>query len=79
MENIITVSTIWSTSGKEIIENLIDIKKDGSFKPIKISLITQQLTMINNKFENYLVKKLEKETEKLTQFHMDIASSVQKG
>ena len=65
---------------KEIIENLIDIKKDGSFKLNQNFFnYATGLTMINNKFEKLFGQKARKsETEKLTQFHMDIASSVQK-
>ena len=62
-----------------IIENLIDLKQDGSFRlDMSYFNFATGLTMTNKKFENLFghpVRK--KEDELLTQFHMDIASSIQ--
>tara|TARA_X000000950_G_scaffold150784_1_gene185796 strand:+ start:2279 stop:4120 length:1842 start_codon:yes stop_codon:yes gene_type:complete len=61
-------------------ENLIDIKSDGSFKiNMKYFDYATSLTMTNSKFANLFKKPPRKpETELLTQFHMDIAASIQK-
>ena len=64
----------------KIINNLIDIKEDGTFH------LDQQyfnyatgLTMTNNKFNNLFGQNpRDSKTEKLTQFNMDIAASIQK-
>ena len=61
-------------------ENLIDIKEDGSFR------LNQEyfdyatgLKMISKKFENLFGQKPRiSENEKITQFYMDVASSIQK-
>ncbi len=63
----------------EILENLIDIKNDGSFR------LNQEyfdyatgLKMINKKFENLFGRKArDPSVDKIDQFHMDIASSIQ--
>ena len=65
---------------KTIKENLIDIKKDGSFK------LSQEyfdyatgLKMTNSKFNDLFGQKpRDSEKEEITQFHMDIAASIQK-
>ena len=65
---------------KKILENLIDIKDDGSFQ------LNQEyfnyatgLTMTNKKFEKLFGNKvLNQKKDSLTQFHMDIAASIQK-
>ena len=60
--------------------NLIDIKEDGSFHLDQsyFSYATG-LTMTNNKFDNLFDQKpRDPRHEKLTQFHMDIAASIQK-
>ena len=62
-----------------ILEKLIDLKEDGSF------LLDQSyfnyatgLTMTNQKFSDLFGKPVRKpDSDKLTQFHMDIAASVQ--
>jgi carbamoyltransferase len=62
-----------------ILKNLIDIKEDGSFK------INQEyfdystgFKMINYKFEELFKKKIRNpKQEQITQFHMDIACSIQ--
>jgi carbamoyltransferase len=62
------------------IKKLVDIKDDGTFR------LNQEyfnyatgLTMTNNKFNNLFGQKpRDSKNEKLTQFHMDIAASIQK-
>ncbi len=64
---------------KLILDNLIDIKEDGSFY-LNQSFFnyTTGLTMINQKFLNLFGNPIrESERDLLTQFHMDIASSIQ--
>ncbi len=57
---------------------LVDIKSDGSFRMNQeyFNYMTG-LKMINKKFENIFGNKTRKPNEKITQFHMDIASSIQ--
>ena len=65
---------------EKILTNLIDIKNDGSF------ILNQDyfnyavgLTMTNKKFDRLFGKqRRDPNKEKLTQFHMDIAASIQK-
>ncbi len=70
--------------GKPIYENkirkLIDIKEDGTFRlNQKYFNYATGLTMTNNKFHNLFGQKPRNSmNEKLTQFHMDIAASIQK-
>ena len=62
-----------------ILENLITVKDDGSFKiNMKYFDFATNLKMTNKKFD-YLFgsKRRNPETDQLTDFHMDIASSVQ--
>ena len=62
-----------------ILKNLIDLKTDGSFR-LNMSFFNfaTGLTMTNKKFENLFGQPArKKEDELLTEFHMDIASSVQ--
>ena len=63
-----------------IIKNLIDIKKDGTFRlNQKYFNYATGLTMTNNKFHDlFKHKPRDPSKEKLTQFHMDIAASIQK-
>jgi carbamoyltransferase len=64
----------------KIENNLIDIKEDGSFH-LDQSFFNYAtgLTMTNNKFANLFGQKVRNaKHEKLTQFHMDIAASIQK-
>ena len=65
---------------QKIIENLIDIKKDGSFwLNQKYFNYATGLTMTNKNFENLFGQKArDSKHDKLTQFHMDIAASIQK-
>ena len=62
-----------------IINNLIDLKDDGSFKlDMKYFNYATGLTMTNHKFSDLFGQPVRKpEEERLTQFHMDIASSIQ--
>ena len=62
------------------IKNLIDIKNDGSFRlNQKYFNYATGLTMTNDNFHKLFGKKPRNpNTEELTQFHMDIASSIQK-
>jgi len=62
-----------------IIKELIDLKDDGSFRlNMKYFNYATGLTMTNNKFSKLFGKKVrDPEKELLTQFHMDIAASIQ--
>ena len=62
------------------IKKLIDIKDDGTFRlDQKYFNYATGLTMTNEKFHNLFGQKpRNSNNEKLTQFHMDIASSIQK-
>ena len=63
----------------KILENLVDIKDDGSFR-LNQSFFNYAtgLTMTNKKFEKLFGQKARvPNKEELTQFHMDVASSIQ--
>ncbi len=62
-----------------ILDNLIDVKNDGSFRlNMDFFDYATGLEMINHKFENLFKRKRRSpEAESLDQFHMDIASSLQ--
>jgi len=62
-----------------ILENLISVKEDGSFKlNMKYFDFATDLKMTNKYFDQLFGQKRRiPETEQLTQFHMDVASSVQ--
>ena len=62
-----------------IIKKLIDLKDDGSFRlNMKYFNFATGLTMTNKKFSDLFEQKVrEPEKELLTQFHMDIAASIQ--
>lgn len=64
-----------------ILDKLIDLKEDGSFRtPVFSNIVNhnQAKTMINQKFTDLFGEPSRKpDTDKLTQFHMDIAASVQ--
>ena len=64
----------------KIINNLIDIKEDGSFHLNQTYFnYATGLTMTNKKFNNLFGQNpRDSKKEKLTQFHMDIAASIQK-
>ena len=62
------------------IKKLIDVKEDGTFRLDQDYFnYAKGLTMTNNKFHNLFGQKpRDPENEKITKFHMDIASSIQK-
>ena len=62
-----------------ILEKLIDLKDDGSFKlDMKYFNYATGLTMTNKKFSKLFGQPVrDPKKDKLTQFHMDIASSIQ--
>jgi len=62
-----------------IIEKLMDLKPDGSFKlNMKYFNYATGLTMTNKHFSNLFGEQVRNpEEDKLTQFHMDIAASIQ--
>tara|TARA_A100001015_G_scaffold240003_1_gene273541 strand:- start:945 stop:2786 length:1842 start_codon:yes stop_codon:yes gene_type:complete len=62
-----------------ILKELIDLKEDGSFKlNMKYFNYVTGLSMTNNKFSKLFGEKVrDPQKELLTQFHMDIASSIQ--
>ena len=64
----------------KILNNLIDIKKDGSFHlDQKFFNYTTGLTMTSQKFHDLFGQEPRNaKKEQLTQFHMDIAASIQK-
>jgi carbamoyltransferase len=65
---------------EEKIKKLIDIKEDGTFRLDQTYFnYATGLTMTNKKFEDLFGQKLRNsQNEKITQFHMDIAASIQK-
>ncbi len=62
------------------IKQMIDIKEDGTFRlDQRYFNYATGLTMTNNKFDNLFGQKpRNSKKEKITQFHMDIAASIQK-
>ena len=62
-----------------ILDKLIDLKADGSFRLDQSYFnYTTGLTMVNQKFADLFGEPIrEPDADKLTQFHMDIAASVQ--
>jgi len=62
-----------------ILEKLIDLKEDGSFRLNQTYFnYATGLTMVNQKFADLFGEPIRKpDTDKLTQFHMDIAASLQ--
>ena len=61
-----------------IINNLIDLKEDGSFRlDQKYFNYSKGLTMTNKKFESLFGRQRRKPESSLDQFHMDIAASIQ--
>jgi len=64
----------------KIKSNLINVKEDGSFHLDQSYFnYATGLTMTNKKFDNLFGQKVrDSKNEKLTQFHMDIAASIQK-
>ncbi len=63
----------------KILENLIDLKEDGTFMlNQKYFNYSTGLTMTNKNFDDLFgMKRRKPETDKITQFHMDIAASIQ--
>ena len=63
----------------KILNNLIDVKDDGSFRMDQSYFnYAAGLTMTNKKFEKLFGQKARiPDQQDLTQFHMDIASSIQ--
>ena len=64
---------------EQILKNLIDLKEDGTFMlDQKYFNYSTGLTMTNNHFDKLFGQPPRKpDTDKITQFHMDIASSIQ--
>jgi carbamoyltransferase len=62
-----------------ILDRLVDLKEDGSFRLDQSYFnYATGLTMVNQKFADLFGEPIRKpDTDKLTQFHMDIAASVQ--
>jgi len=61
-----------------ILDKLIDLKEDGSFKlNMDYFDYATGLTMTNNKFANFFSIKKREPEDKLLQIHMDIAASIQ--
>jgi carbamoyltransferase len=61
-----------------ILDNLIDLKPDGSFRlNLEYFNYCTGLTMTNGKFDNLFGAPARKPAEPLTQFHMDVAASIQ--
>ena len=62
-----------------ILDKLIDIKEDGSFRLNQIYFnYAAGLTMVNQKFADLFGEPIRKpDSDRLTQFHMDIAASIQ--
>jgi len=62
-----------------ILEKLVDLKEDGSFRLDQSYFnYAAGLTMTNNKFSKLFGQPVRKsESDQLTQFHMDIAASIQ--
>mgnify|MGYP001491246866 CR=1 FL=1 len=64
----------------KIVNNLVDIKEDGTFRLNQTYFnYATGLTMTNKKFHNLFGQEPRNpKTDQLTQFHMDIAASIQK-
>ena len=61
-----------------IYKKLIDLKEDGSFRlRMNYFEFATDLKMIGKKFENLFGSNIRKSNEKINQFHMDIAASIQ--
>lgn len=64
---------------KLIEDKLIDIKKDGSFRlNMDYFSFATDIVMTNEKFSDLFDHRVRKSSEKIEQFHMDIAASIQK-
>ena len=63
---------------KIILDKLINVKEDGSFRlDMNYFNYATGLTMTNKKFSEIFGKQVRKPEDKLEQFHLDIASSIQ--
>ncbi|PPR46323.1 MAG: Decarbamoylnovobiocin carbamoyltransferase [Alphaproteobacteria bacterium MarineAlpha5_Bin9] len=63
---------------KIILEKIVNLKDDGSFRlDMSYFNYTSGLTMISSKFVKLFQEPIRSSQEKITQFHMDIASSIQ--
>ena len=63
---------------KKIYDNLIEVRDDGSFNlNMKFFDYSTKLKMTNKNFDNLFNVKPRKPESEITQFHMDIASSIQ--
>jgi carbamoyltransferase len=63
----------------KILEHLVDLKPDGSFRlDQKYFSYTTGLTMTNRRFADLFGQPVRSQESLLTQFHMDIAASVQR-
>ena len=63
---------------KIILDKLINVKEDGSFRlDMNYFNYATGLTMTNKKFSEIFGKQVRKREDKLEQFHLDIASSIQ--
>ncbi len=62
-----------------ILDHLIDLKEDGSFR-LDLSYFDYctGLKMVNKKFSQLFGQKIRSPEDRLTQFHMDVAASIQK-
>ena len=80
MENLYSSILYLKTNDKCKFKQLIDIKDDGTFRlDQKYFNYATGLTMTNVNFNNLFGQKpRNSKNEKITQFHMDIAASVQK-
>jgi carbamoyltransferase len=62
-----------------ILNHLVDLKIDGSFRlDMAYFNYCTGLTMTNNRFEMLFGQPVRKKDQQITQFHMDVAASIQK-
>ncbi len=63
----------------KILDNLMDLKEDGSFRmDMSFFNYCQGLTMVNARFEEVFGRPSRKPESELDQWHMDVAASIQK-
>ena len=63
---------------KRILDNLVDLKEDGSFRlDLRYFNYCTGLTMTNGAFDALMGAPVRKAEDKLTQHHMDVAASIQ--
>ena len=64
---------------EKIVDNVIDVKDDGSFQlNMKYFPYTHDFKMINQKFENLFGNPKRNSKDEIKQFHYDIAASIQR-